>query len=198
MLDQTGREVRIQNGILLYDQNWVGAIGATRVEGVLPSGTEVVLKGIREQETNSGLGFRKINVRRVVEDAAQLFYGPKGSTPCYVKPKAIACRRGGRPVHTLTNEARWSGVKRSSRAGVGEAVAAAAARRESETAETMDTSLESIIRKTSMGARLEGAWATPRRSPGSSSAAPTRGRRPGAWRQRSVSLQKEGQARAII
>lgn len=30
VLDQTGREVRIQNGILLYSQNWVGARGTAR------------------------------------------------------------------------------------------------------------------------------------------------------------------------
>ena len=125
MLDQTCSEVLIEGGVHLFGQN-IGLMRCGRkVTGSLPSGTEIS-KGVREQEPKSVLELEKPsgNLQRTSPSssmAAGVHYG-------LCKSNVMSRKCLGRRCQTRRNETRFSEVKRWSRVGEGEAVAAAAAR----------------------------------------------------------------------
>ena len=156
------------------------------VTGAPPSGTEIS-EGIREQEAIPPWTLRKRQQnRREHCPAVRLLIGSSSGGEGQMQPHA--------DVPTVVPdpqiEARCFGVKPSSEAGEGEAVAAAAERGEALTAEIGFTASGPEERPAgrlsccmaSSGTHLSGAWATPRTSPGSRFATPTwgRARRPGA------------------
>ena len=148
--------------------------------GALPSGTEIT-KGIREQEPKSVLDLEKTSAK--LQRTSPSCSIAKGVQPGPRRSKATARRCDGSHSQTRRNEACCSGVRRSSRAGEREAVAATATRGGAVTPEAGVTPCGSekgpegrpTCCKACNGTLMSGAWATPGRSPGSRFDTPTRG-----------------------
>ena len=159
MLDQTGSEVLIEGGVHLSK---IGLMRCGReVAGALPSGTEIS-NGIREQEPKSVLELEKTSGHSQRTSPSSSIAAGVHSGLC--KSKVISRRCLGRRCQTRRNETVCLGVKLSSRAGEGEAVAAAAAREGSEMVATSGAFAGGetvgalfVLWKTAMGARINGA-----------------------------------------
>ena len=168
MLDQTRSEVLIEGGVHLFDQN--------RVDAMWSAGDRRTALRYRDFEGHQRAG-AKIrfgagkNTQKFAENVTCCSMAA-GVYSELCKSKVVSRRFLGRRCQTRRNGTLCLGVKPSSRAGEGEAVAAAAAGEGSEMAAISDAFVGGetagalfVIGKTAMGARINGAWATPRRSP---------------------------------